>query len=218
MEPLNPFSEPIHWTESRKRVFSSLVSAKRVVSWHWPERTFHSIPQNNLIGWPMWRYRLQLPSNQNQPSVPSLEARWAERKSSAQWFLQACEDPNRAHYIHIQVSYFLLNRFLYILLFCLSKKSIYFYCKDDSVSLLFMAVSIALITAESSVYFREQFEDGGKFKSFVFYAFWILFMLSLAFEHVMESPLDFYVMESPICHFNGLATMVCCIHLLLLII
>ncbi len=60
-----------------------------------------------------------------------------------------------------------------------------------ALSLLFMAVSIALITAESSVYFREQFEDGGKFKIIVFYAFWILFMLSLAFEHVMESPLDF---------------------------
>uniref|UniRef100_A0A672K428 Calreticulin n=1 Tax=Sinocyclocheilus grahami TaxID=75366 RepID=A0A672K428_SINGR len=37
--------------------------------------------------------------------------------------------------------------------------------KMTALSLLVMAVSIALITAESSVYFREQFEDGDTWRS-----------------------------------------------------
>lgn len=35
--------------------------------------------------------------------------------------------------------------------------------KMTTLPLLVMAISAALIAAESSVYLREQFEDGGKF-------------------------------------------------------
>lgn len=68
-----------------------------------------------------------------------------------------------------------------------------------ALSLVFMAVSIALIAAESSVYFREQFEDGGKFEAFVFWWFlYIIYALCgfLACDGVTID-LNFYVMESP---------------------
>lgn len=87
-----------------------------------------------------------------------------------------------------------------------------------ALSLLFM--SIALITAESSVYFREQFEDGGKFKIICVLCFLntIYAFFGVRACDGVTIDLIFYVMESPICHFNGLATMVCCIHLLIIII
>lgn len=52
--------------------------------------------------------------------------------------------------------------FLNILLFHVPERGVYFSANMTALSLLFMAVSVALITAESNVYFREQFEDGGK--------------------------------------------------------
>lgn len=61
-----------------------------------------------------------------------------------------------------------------------------------------MAVSIALITAESSVYFREQFEDGGKFESFVFLCFLNTIYAFFRFRACDGVTIDliFYVMES----------------------
>jgi len=47
-----------------------------------------------------------------------------------------------------------------------------------TLSLLFMAVSIALIAAESTVYFREQFEDGGEWNIYVLMLF-VYYLCSL---------------------------------------
>ncbi len=67
-----------------------------------------------------------------------------------------------------------------------------------ALSLLFMALFIALITAESTVYFREQFEDGGKFESFVFLCFLNTMYAFFGFRACDRVTIDliFYVMES----------------------
>lgn len=62
-----------------------------------------------------------------------------------------------------------------------------------------MAVSIALIAAESSVYFREQFEDGGEFEKFVFWCF-LYIIYTLCGVRACDGftiDLKFYAVESP---------------------